>query len=113
MNQEKLSSLALNNLHRDRVIMLYEHIREGTLSYYVWSASILTILVLSGVDVIEVVCLGLLLVGVQVIKSRYMRKFFALPSVENPILWERYMMLHIVIHKATKHVLSLEAAKTS
>ncbi|OIQ00072.1 MAG: hypothetical protein AUK35_05440 [Zetaproteobacteria bacterium CG2_30_46_52] len=82
-----------HGLEQDRVRILYGNIREGTPSYYVWSASILAILGFSGANVVGTIVLGTLMLGVQAVKSRYMRAFERLESVGQPQVWENYMLI--------------------
>ncbi|OIQ00075.1 MAG: hypothetical protein AUK35_05455 [Zetaproteobacteria bacterium CG2_30_46_52] len=81
------------SLHQDRIRILYTNARESMVLYGVWISLMLMMLLFNGANVVGALVWVIMLTIIQLFELKNVRSFFALQTIEDPFVWERYKVM--------------------
>jgi len=81
------------SLHQDRIRILYTNARESMVLYGVWISLMLMMLLFNGANVVGALVWVIMLTIIQLFELKNVRAFFALQTIEDPFVWERYKVM--------------------
>jgi hypothetical protein len=76
-------------LHQERVRILYTSIRGNFLTYYGWWISTLLVLVVSGANAVSLAFLVTAIISASLVQKNIQKAFFNAEAIEDENAWER------------------------